>query len=94
MLCPLHRGKALLLASCDELYLIDVCAMGAVALHALRTWPTSDTVYRLGTSNSWVAGIGITGCTACAHAYKKRKDNNRDVTLHLNTFELKENFRQ
>lgn len=69
-----QSGKELLLASCDEPHLIDVCAMGSVALHAFRTWPTTETINHLSTSHSWVAGVGITGCfligNICAHACK------------------------
>lgn len=89
-----QSGKTSLLAFCKKPHLIDVCAMGSVALHALRTWPTSDTMNRLGTSHSWLAGIGITGRfmirTICAHTSKKKTINNNkhDAILHFNTFEF------
>lgn len=74
---------ALLLASCNEPHLIDVCAVAAVAVHALRAWITSDTINRLDTSYSWVAGIGITWgflvWNVCAHAYNKQTNKLKSV---------------
>lgn len=89
--------KALLLASCDEPHLVGVCAVGAISHHALRTWPTSDTINSLHTSHSRVAGIGITGCfliwDVCAHAYNNNNNNNMMSHYILTVLSLKENIK-
>lgn len=83
-----QSGKALLLASYDEPHLINICAMGAIAHHALRTWPTSDTINSVHTGHSRVAGIGITAWFSIwdiyVHAYNNNnKKKEYDFTLHF-----------
>lgn len=57
------------------IYLIHISAVGTIALHAIRTWPTLYTLRCLHTLRSWVAGVGHTGGTRLhpSHPWGKRR---------------------